>query len=126
MDSTQTHVSGFHWRLFVSDSFCILPFLKTRSTGQHPAALKTSLAELSSFALELTKKMNMRYTKPPLPVDLSVIQREGENIDMAMAMNLLNIASAGNQERRGDDENMSHVSHDDTDYAAVSAMFDKK
>jgi hypothetical protein len=84
------------------------------------------LAELSSFALELTKKMNMRYTKPPLPVDLSVIQREGENIDMAMAMNLLNTASASNQERSDGDDNMSHVSHDDSDYAAVSAMFDKK
>jgi hypothetical protein len=111
--------------LFVCFGFFLyLTFLKTRSTGQHPAALKTSLAELSSFALELTKKMNMRYIKPPLPVDLSVIQREGENIDMAM--NLLNTASAGNQERGDGDENMFHVSHDDTDYAAVSAMFDKK
>jgi hypothetical protein len=114
--------------LFVCFGFFLyLTFLKTRSTGQHPAALKTSLAELSSFALELTKKMNMRYIKPPLPVNLSVIQREGENIDMAMAMNLLNTASgAANQERGVGDENMSHVSHDDTDYAAVAALFDKK
>jgi hypothetical protein len=87
--------------------------------------LKDSLAELSSFALELTKKMNMRYTKPPLPVDLSVIQREGDNIDMAM--NLLNAASAGNQQSGDGDENVSsHISHDDTDYAEVSSMFDKK
>jgi hypothetical protein len=114
--------------LFVCFGFFLyLTFFKTHSTGQHPTALKTSLAELSSFALELTKKMNMRYTKPPLPVDLSVIQREGEKIDMATAMNLLNAASAGTNQQRGDgDENMSHVSHDDMDYAAVSAMFDKK
>jgi hypothetical protein len=85
------------------------------------------LAELSSFALELTKKMNLRYTKPPLPIDLSVIQREGDNIDMAMAMSLLNTASAGNQQSGdGAGQNVSNVSHDDTDYAAIAAMFDKK
>jgi hypothetical protein len=84
------------------------------------------LAELSSFALELTKKMNMRYTKPPLPVDLSVIQQDGENIDMAMAMNLLNTASTGNQQSGDGDENVSQASHGSTDYAAIAAMFDKK
>jgi hypothetical protein len=61
-----------------------------------------------------------------LPVDLNVIQREGDSIDMAMAMNLLNAASAGNQQNGDGDDNVSHVSHDDTDYAAVSSMFDKK
>jgi hypothetical protein len=100
-------------------------FLLACTTGQNTGALKNSLAELSSFALELTKKMNMRYTSPPLPVDLSVIQRDGDNIDTPM--DLLNAVIAGNQEfDGGGGENKSHDSHGSTDYAAISAMFDKK
>jgi hypothetical protein len=82
------------------------------------------MAELSSFALELTKKMNMQYRSPPLPVDLSVTHREGVNV--AMLMDLMNARSTGNQESGDGDDTVSHVSHDSTDYAAVSAMFDKK
>jgi hypothetical protein len=77
------------------------------------------MAELSSFALELTKKMNMQYKSPPLPVDLSIIQRKGDNIVMPMDF-------TGDQESGDGDETVSHVSHDSSDYAMVSAMFDKK
>lgn len=31
-----------------------------------------SKADLSSFALELMKKMNMRYVAPPMPIDLNM------------------------------------------------------
>lgn len=31
-----------------------------------------SKAELSSFALELSKRMHMRYSSPPMPVDLTM------------------------------------------------------
>jgi hypothetical protein len=85
-----------------------------------------SKAELVTFALELTKKMNLRYKSPPLPVDLSVMQRQSDNTNMPM--DFLNAASAGNQEfDGGGGENVpSHESHASTDYAAIAAMFDKK
>jgi hypothetical protein len=93
------------------------------TAGQNVGALLNSKADLTCFALELTKKMDLRYKSPPLPVDLSVIQRPSDNINMPMD---LNAASAGNQEFDGGDENASHVSHGSTDYAAIHAMFDKK
>jgi hypothetical protein len=103
-----------------------LTFLLASTTGQNVGALLTSKAELVTFALELTKKMNLRYKSPPLPVDLSVMQRQSDNTNMPM--DFLNAASAGNQEfDGGGGENVpSHESHASTDYAAIAAMFDKK
>jgi hypothetical protein len=53
------------------------------------------------------------------------MQRQSDNINMPMEV--MNAASAGNQEfDGGGGENKSHESHGSTDYAAISAMFDKK
>jgi hypothetical protein len=97
-------------------------------TGQSVGALLNSKAELVTFALELTKKMNLRYKSPPLPVDLSVMQRQSDSTNMPM--DFVNAASAGNQEFDGGAGSAnvpSHESHgSNTDYAAIAAMFDKK
>jgi hypothetical protein len=103
-------------------------FLPPLSLGQNVGALLNSKADLSSFALELTKKMNMRYKSPPLPVDLSVMQRQGASFDMPM--DLMNAATATTQEvgggSGGGGGHVSHESHSSVDYAAIAAMFDKK
>jgi hypothetical protein len=33
-----------------------------------------SKAQVASFCLELSKKLNMRYQSPPLPVDLALVK----------------------------------------------------
>jgi hypothetical protein len=43
--------------------------------GQNVVPLLVSKAQVSSFCLELSKKLDMRYKSPPLPVDLSLVQR---------------------------------------------------
>jgi hypothetical protein len=37
-------------------------------------ALKVSVAHLATFSLELSKKLDIRFKQPPLPVDLSFMQ----------------------------------------------------
>jgi hypothetical protein len=44
-------------------------------SGQNVVPLLVSKAQVSSFCLELSKKLDMRYKSPPLPVDLSMVQR---------------------------------------------------
>lgn len=49
-------------------------------------AIGESKAEVSSFCLELSKKLEMRYLSPPLPVDLAFVKRggsEGDNESVA-------------------------------------------
>lgn len=46
-----------------------------REAWQSITSIVESKAEVSSFCLELSKKMGMRYRSPPLPVDLAFVQR---------------------------------------------------
>jgi hypothetical protein len=48
--------------------------------------LYMSKAALSSFCHELSKQLDMRYQSPPLPVDLSISQRDrgGEGEESAL------------------------------------------
>jgi hypothetical protein len=48
--------------------------LQHRSSWQNIGALKSSQAEVQSFCLELSKKLDMRYKSPPLPVNLTIDQ----------------------------------------------------
>jgi len=43
-----------------------------REAWQKIGAVLQSRADLASFALELSKKMEMRYVSPPMPIDLRV------------------------------------------------------
>lgn len=46
--------------------------LTHREPWQSIAVVLQSKADVASFCLELTKKLNMRYSSPPLPVALSM------------------------------------------------------
>jgi hypothetical protein len=43
-----------------------------RESWQETPTILQSKADLNSFALELSKKMNLRYRSPPMPVDLTL------------------------------------------------------
>lgn len=53
-----------------------------RESWQNLGALLESKAQLSSFALELSKKMEMRYVSPPMPIDLNVRQNEAQLLNV--------------------------------------------
>jgi hypothetical protein len=44
-------------------------------SGHNVVPMLVDKAQVSSFCLELSKKLDMRYKSPPLPVDLSLVQR---------------------------------------------------
>jgi hypothetical protein len=48
-------------------SFLTITFLES---WQASGAVNQSRADLACFALELAKKMNIRYVSPPMPIDL--------------------------------------------------------
>ena len=52
--------------------------LMHREAWQNSGAILESKAEVSSFCLELSKKLEMRYSNPPLPVDIALVQRSGQ------------------------------------------------
>lgn len=47
--------------------------LQHRESWQNIGPILNSTADVSSFCLELAKKLDMRYTAPPLPVNLSMM-----------------------------------------------------
>jgi hypothetical protein len=49
-------------------------------------ALRLSQAHLATFSLELSKKLDIRFKQPPLPVDLSIMQ-SGYAMDPASILN---------------------------------------
>jgi hypothetical protein len=49
--------------------------LKHRDSWQNIGVVLQSKADVTSFCLELTKKLEMRYRSPPLPVELNVTSR---------------------------------------------------
>jgi hypothetical protein len=48
--------------------------LEHRESWQNIGNILQSKADVSSFCLEVSKKLNMTYTAPPLPVNLSLAQ----------------------------------------------------
>ena len=68
---------------------CLSLILIQREAWQNIKAIGESKAEVSSFCLELSKKLEMRYISPPLPVDLAFVNRggtEGDNASVAAKM----------------------------------------
>jgi hypothetical protein len=53
--------------------FALLSLLAI-SESWHSIAPFVSKADLTNFALELSKKMNIRYVSPPKPIDLTLKQ----------------------------------------------------
>ena len=54
-----------------------------RESWQQNSALKESKATLSAFALELMKKMNIRYRAPPMPVEMTMRQSDAQALQFA-------------------------------------------
>jgi hypothetical protein len=54
--------------------------LKHRDSWQNIGVVLQSKADVTSFCLELTKKLEMRYRSPPLPVDLNVATARAEDV----------------------------------------------
>jgi hypothetical protein len=90
--------------LFISESW------------QNVAAIFQSRADLASFALELAKKMKIRYVSPPMPVDLRMTQ--GLPPDVAAPAVPEQDATGDERHRRGEG-----VSMDDSVIYNVAQMF---
>lgn len=60
-----------------------------RESWQQLVPLLVSRAQLSAFCLELSKKLDLRYQSPPLPVDLSLHSRPSSTDDDAEKKALL-------------------------------------
>jgi hypothetical protein len=70
----------FHCVKNLTQPPCLITFSFVRMNIQREAwqsvtSIVESKAEVSSFCLELSKKLDMRYKSPPLPVDLAFVQR---------------------------------------------------
>ena len=64
-----------HAEQIVPCRFYLSLFCAQREAWQSLISIIESKAEVSSFCLELSKKLDMRYKSPPLPVDLAFVQR---------------------------------------------------
>ena len=81
-----------------------------RESWQNIGALLTSKAELSSFALELSKKMGMRYVPPAMPVNIAMKQDRDSVGEMQASSPLV----------------AEEESHTSVDIDSITAMFGKK
>ena len=52
-----------------------------REMWQNVGPILQSQADLASFSLEVSKKLNLRYHNPPKPIHLSVNRRKGSDKD---------------------------------------------
>jgi small-conductance mechanosensitive channel len=63
-----------------------------RESWQEAVSVAQSKADLNSFALELSKKMNLRYRCPPMPVDLTMHHTQGSmEPDEQLGINSFNL-----------------------------------
>jgi len=90
-----------------------------RESWQSIGALKQSKADLTSFTLELSKKMGMQYSAPPLPVDLTMKQGFSNISDVAPSV------PVEQQRGVGSAEDASQGSGS-MDIGSIAAMFDQK
>ena len=60
-----------------------------RENWANVGALKDSLADVSYFSLELTKRMDMRYMAPPLPINLNLMSNNATNSVTQMQKQLM-------------------------------------
>lgn len=89
-----------------------------RESWQNMRAILMSKAELSSFALELSKKMKLRYQSPPMPVDVRLHSSKTN----AFGFDLADVYNAVNDQS---EENVATPNKDD-DIHEVFKIFDKK
>jgi hypothetical protein len=74
--------------------------LQHQDSWQNIGAIKQSQADVASFCLELSKKLDMRYVAPPMPVNLSLAsQYEHGTVDAPIASDALSSDTATNETR---------------------------
>jgi hypothetical protein len=93
-------------------------------------------ADVSSFCLEVSKKMGMRFIAPPMPIDLSLVGRNllpGEAAEIGLTESPFT-ASETRETRVGPDDDLSydlppripgHVKNDSLGYQSIADMFAK-
>lgn len=97
--------------------------LQHREGWQNIGPILDSKQTVACFGLELTKKLNIRYSSPPLPVDVNM---GGQRMpQFQISYDLEGITDEGN-ERRSSEPPRSVDHSDSDDVASVVAMFDKK
>lgn len=86
--------------------------LEHRESWQNKAVILQSKADVSSFCLEVSKKLNMTYAAPPLPVNLSLSQ---SNMELHMKQGKGYVPDAG--------ENVSSQTPSSPDLRSIAKMF---
>ena len=66
---------------FCAYKFSVLAEVLQRESWQNITTYLVSKAQVASFCLELTRKLNMRYQSPPLPVDLAMVTNRSQDCD---------------------------------------------
>lgn len=92
-----------------------------------------SKAEVSSFCLELAKKLEIRYKSPPLPVDLAFVRRAGtaatSNTQRTDPIVMTNTADSTNDNNTATSgqlrDKFAAIGNDESSaYKEIVAMFD--
>lgn len=80
-----------------------------REAWQNVVTVLESKSQVASFCLELSKKLDMRFVSPPLPVDLALVKRAGHDLDSQSVRAKFADLAAGSS----------------SGYKEVAALFDK-
>ena len=78
-----------------------------RESWQSALSIYESRAEVTSFCLELSKKLDMRYESPSIRVDLMTAASTGENIHNSQKQQRLEIGNTTDSTIRHDDISVS-------------------
>ena len=89
-------------------------------------------ADVASFCLEVSKKMDMRYIAPPLPIDLSLVGRSflpGEAAEIGLT-NFASTATERSEAKTDSDDGLpprvpTHFKNDSLGFQSIAAMFAK-
>ena len=100
-------------------------FAEHRDSWQHAPMVNKSKADLTSFCLELSKKMNMRYRSPPMPIDLNMSGATNATraFDTMLNQPFQSPVPSGEYDERPPARDRANTV-ESVDWQAVSAMFD--
>ncbi|GKY98944.1 hypothetical protein MPSEU_000850200 [Mayamaea pseudoterrestris] len=106
---------------FVEYSVCA----EHRESWQHSAMISQSKADLTSFCLELSKKMNMRYRSPSKPVELT-FANAASALSALANRNVSDQASVTEEDGSKPANRSRSNTLESVDWRTVSAMFEQK
>ncbi len=90
-------------------------------------AVLASKAEVASFGLELSKKLDMRYKSPPLPVNLNVMSGDKGMTSMMPSLPVEDVDPTKMALPESTNNRLAsrHI-HSASDLDSIMAMFEKK